>query len=137
METHRVLFAALAAQLAATAVFAQAARTDLVLERAIGQVEPPGAVVTLVGADDRCRYVGALERSEVPASGFAASVLASTGADRGAWAIAITTRACGDVAEPVRLRVMLPRPPSQAGGGGLPPLPLGYEAGTRMRAIAE
>lgn len=88
--------------------------------------------------DDRCRYSGELVR-ETGMISANSSLLDLAGGDSGAWHVRITAQSCheegGELVRFVDFRVPLPRPPAMAGGGGIPPLPRGYQAGTRFEML--
>jgi hypothetical protein len=102
----------------------------VLLDRAIEPSASTGDAISL--RDAECRYSGQLVREPVNSQGFAASIAQAAGADTGRWHIDISRRTCGQQTEPVKMRADLPKPPSLAGGGGVPPLPYGYEAGTKF-----
>lgn len=99
------------------------------LERSIDGSAKSGDLVSLT--DGKCRYVGKLVRQDAGPS-TATALLQAAGADAGRWHIVISQKACGELSSGVSLRVDLPRPPSLVGGGGIPPEPVGYQAGTRF-----
>ena len=124
------------AMLGAGAVAAFAASDDgreVILEATIEPSAGPGDLVALRDAD--CRFFGQLER-HAPASN-AGRLAQAAGADGGLWRISVTRRICRDVSAPLRLHVDLPRAPSLMGGGGIPPAPMGYQAGTRFSLRAD
>jgi hypothetical protein len=100
------------------------------LERAIEPCASTGDAISL--RDAECRYNGQLVRERVNRKGFVASAAQAAGEATGRWHIDISRRTCGQQTEPVKMRADLPKPPSLAGGGGFPPLPYGYEAGTKF-----
>lgn len=98
----------------------------VVLAVDIGETAVPGDPVQFM--DRNCSYVGEFVR-EPGRQGLATALVDTAGADAGKWHVRVSKRACGEVLSDVALRVDLPRPPSLAGGGGIPPLPRGYRAG--------
>lgn len=102
------------------------------LERNVDGSAKSGDLVSLT--DGKCRYVGKLVRQDAAPS-TATTLLQAAGADAGRWHIAISQKACGELSSEVSLRVDLPRPPSLVGGGGIPPEPVGYQAGTRFALL--
>lgn len=105
-----------------------------ILERNIDGSAKNGDLVSLT--DGKCRYVGKLVRQDGGQSNVAAQLQAA-GADAGRWHVAISRRVCGDISSAVMLRVDLPRPPTLVGGGGIPPEPVGYQAGTRFDLLPD
>lgn len=110
-----------------------AAEREVILEAPIQTSAGPGDLVALRDTD--CRFVGQLER-RAP-TGTAGTLIQAAGADGGAWRIAVTRQVCREVSTSVRLHVDLPKAPSLAGGGGLPPAPKGYQAGTKFALLAD
>lgn len=117
----------------AAALAAQDKGREVILEATIEPSAGPGDMVALRDAD--CRFVGQLER-RAPV-GTAGALTQAAGADGGAWRIVVTRRVCREVSTAVRLHVDLPKAPSLAGGGGLPPTPMGYQAGTKFSLRAD
>lgn len=130
---NRVVLLAATSWLCVAATAASSAPTLVVLAVDINATAAPGEPVQFM--DGNCRYVGQLVR-EAGRAGLTSSMVDAAGGDSGKWHIQVTKRACNDVASEVvrdvALRVDLPRPPSLAGGGGVPPLPRGYQAGARF-----
>jgi hypothetical protein len=104
--------------------------TALFLERAIEPSAASGDPVSF--RDAECRYVGRLVRDPVDGTGALAGLIQAAGADGGAWHVDLSNRVCGQVAQPAKLRIDLPKAPSLAGGGGIPPAPYGYESGLKF-----
>ena len=123
----RLPFVALAA-LQSVGALAQptAMHATAALERTIEPSAGPGDPVTL--RDAQCRYIGELVR--YPAEGLIAGLTQAAGADGGSWQINVSHRVCGQIEQPVKLRVDLPKAPSLAGACDFPPRPCGYQAGT-------
>jgi hypothetical protein len=103
-----------------------------VLERKIDGSAKSGDLVSLT--DGKCRYVGSLVRQAVHAS-TGAALLQMAGADAGRWHITISQKTCDGLSSRVTYRAELPRPPSLAGGGGVPPAPAGYPVGIRFELV--
>jgi hypothetical protein len=108
------------------------ASTTALLERNVDGSSKIGDLVSLT--DGKCRYMGKLVRLDAAPS-TVTSLLQAAGADAGRWHIAISQKACGELSSEVSLRVNLLRSPSLVGGGGIPPEPVGYLAGTRFTLL--
>lgn len=105
------------------------------IKRTIEAHARPGDVVTLT--DGKCLYVGQLVRESADQKHLGSTLIQAAGAEGGKWRIAVTRKACGQLSSDVKMHVVLPKPPSLAGGGGIPPLPYGYQAGTRFDLVAD
>jgi hypothetical protein len=104
----------------------------LMLERNIEPSAAPGDIVWLIARDTRCRYAGELVRDPVDGKSVMAGLTQAAGGDGGAWHIDVSRRMCEQLNQPVKLRIDLPKPPSLAGGGGIPPNPYGYQSGATL-----
>ena len=116
-----------AAFVALTAIASPSTPDKVLLERPITANAVSGDRVTFL--DQGCRYVGILVRESAESKSVMATTVNKSGMDTGKWSVSITQRACDQIVEAVHFQIDLPRPPSLVGGGGIPPVPTGYQAG--------
>ncbi len=84
-----------------------------------------------------CRYTGRLGHVDATNGGIAATYTQAAGVDAQSWYIVVTHQACDRPAIALLTMIALPKAPSLAGGGGIPPSPRGYEPGTRLRVTPQ
>lgn len=107
----------------------------VVLESTIAGSAARGDVVRLVKADGKCRYLGELIREPAHTQSLAVKMMETVGGDAASWHIAVERSDCQGTISSVKYRIELPIAPALAGGGGIPPSPYGYQAGTRFEML--